>query len=150
MNLPPDLRTGPCFTHPEPWIWDADTSTAGDAAVQAPSLLTNATVAEAKRLCRQCPVKQPCLEWTMATEGGDVRRSTVAGGLTARERNKLAKGKPLPPHGSEARYRLELQNGAACQQCKDASAESRTKSRVRLREARQGHIAQPSDVRRAS
>jgi Transcription factor WhiB len=141
--IPPDLTTGVCITHPESWIWNTDDSTAGDAAIQAPSLLANATVAEAKRLCHQCPVEQPCLEWTMAVESSGGRRSGVVGGLTARERKKLAKGIPLiPPHGSLGRYRLERLSGATCQLCRNTMAKSRAKSRAKLRAA--------SNVRKAS
>jgi hypothetical protein len=132
--IPPDLTAGVCITHPEPWIWNTDASTAGDEAIQAPSRRANAEVAEAKRLCDQCPVEQPCLEWTMAVEGSGGRRSGVAGGLTARERKKLAKGiPPIPPHGSLGRYRLEKLSGATCQLCRNTMAKSRAKSRAKLR-----------------
>lgn len=44
------------------------------------------SAAEAKRICRGCPVQQACLAWAVATKPG----SGVFGGLTARERRRLA------------------------------------------------------------
>ena len=42
--------------------------------------------AAAKRVCRACPVQQACLAWAVATNP----ECGVFGGLTARERRRLA------------------------------------------------------------
>jgi hypothetical protein len=108
-----DLTTGICHTR-DSRLWDRST-------------------AEAKRLCHQCSVLEPCLEWIMAAESssGAYRFGTV-GGLTARERRKLAKN-PLPPHGTTERYGFEKRRGEPHDQpCKDAVAKSRKDQRKSL------------------
>ena len=47
---------------------------------------TGQSAAAAKRMCRSCPVQPACLAWAVATNPG----SGVFGGLTARERRRLA------------------------------------------------------------
>ena len=51
-------------------------------------------VQQAKKVCRRCPVIQPCLEWALAS--GD---EGVLGGLDDRERRRLrALSRPVSSH----------------------------------------------------
>ena len=45
-----------------------------------------ADIAEAKGVCRDCPLTQECLSWAI-----DTKNEGVAGGLTHRERRKLSR-----------------------------------------------------------
>jgi WhiB family redox-sensing transcriptional regulator len=51
------------------------------------------TVAEARRLCRRCPVKAECLEYVLGreTRGGKGHRHGVWGGLTGAQRYQLVR-----------------------------------------------------------
>lgn len=40
---------------------------------------------QAKAICNQCPVREPCLEWALATR----ERDGVWGGATERERRRM-------------------------------------------------------------
>jgi WhiB family transcriptional regulator, redox-sensing transcriptional regulator len=43
---------------------------------------------DAKRVCLQCPVRMPCLEWALAHD----ERFGIWGGLSERERRRLKRG----------------------------------------------------------
>ena len=45
---------------------------------------------QAIAICQTCPVRVPCLEAAMAEEADESWRWGIRGGLTARERTKLA------------------------------------------------------------
>lgn len=47
--------------------------------------LTDDEAAEAKSICAQCPVRQPCLEYALSTR----ERDGVWGGATERERRRM-------------------------------------------------------------
>ncbi|MFC8008722.1 WhiB family transcriptional regulator [Streptomyces cinereoruber] len=55
--------------------------------------------AEAVEVCKQCPVQEQCLAWAM--ERGE-NRFGVIGGLTAKERRALNRGKGLGRKAGEA------------------------------------------------
>lgn len=54
---------------------------------------TGRSAKEAKRVCRVCPVQQACLMWAVDTG----QEFGVLGGLSARERKSLSRGRPLTP-----------------------------------------------------
>lgn len=45
----------------------------------------------AKAICNDCPVRQECLDFAMATESSYLHRWGIWGGLTARDRENLAR-----------------------------------------------------------
>lgn len=66
--------------------------------------------APAKSVCARCPVRQPCLEFALATEDPDYQYG-VFGGLTAKERRALHNkrtcrtcGEPIPVDGTHRLY----------------------------------------------
>lgn len=48
------------------------------------------STADAKKVCRGCPVKDPCLQWALDND----ERYGVWGGLSDRERRRLKRGAP--------------------------------------------------------
>lgn len=92
MTAPPDLSEGLCVRHPDPEMWDADASMAGDDALKRTAVWANARSAEAKAICRGCPVVAACLEVAMADEGhkSGFYRTGTRGGLDRYERAALA------------------------------------------------------------
>ena len=69
-NLPVWQRLGACREHSDPGLWFPGT---GEKAREV----------EAKRICRGCPVREPCLEWGLSQFAG------VWGGHTEKERHQL-------------------------------------------------------------
>lgn len=74
----------------------------------------DALCADAKAVCRGCPVRDDCLQYAI-----DVRASDgVFGGMSPRERWRLVRkqgstGRRLSPHGTRARYAY----GCRCAVC---------------------------------
>jgi WhiB family transcriptional regulator, redox-sensing transcriptional regulator len=56
-----------------------------DPEVFYPSSEDDADAEEAKRICAICPVREPCLEYALATR----EKHGVWGGLTERERRRV-------------------------------------------------------------
>lgn len=56
-----------------------------DAAIFYPPPEDDALAREAKVICGACPVRQPCLEYALATR----EKHGVWGGLTERERRRV-------------------------------------------------------------
>jgi len=75
----------------------------------------------AKAVCRDCPVRQACLDWALETNAGGI-----AGGLTHQERMKL--GRPrrataVREHGTQRGYNQHKRaSEIACVDCKAAEA----------------------------
>ena len=76
----PDLGFAPL-----PWM-DEALCTQAPAEMFFPDDTDHAMAFKAKRICRECPVKQTCLEFGLHQQHG------VWGGLTPRERQRLRKG----------------------------------------------------------
>lgn len=50
-----------------------------------------ASLTEPRAICNRCPVRQPCLQYALDTQGGGTDMG-VFGGLSARERRRIRKG----------------------------------------------------------
>lgn len=107
----------------DPWFPDADQSVR--------------SYAEARSVCNECPVKQPCLDAAMAEERGRGRsfRDGMRGGLSPTQRVELESGTPKPGPsdepgtactdrtGSETGYqRHRAAKEKACRPCTDAQS----------------------------
>lgn len=85
------------------------------------------SVAQAKAICRGCPVRVPCLEY--ALENGE--RHGIWGGKSERERRKLARGRtPTLRRCRKGLHVMTEENtigSGACRACKQAAERSRPK-----------------------
>jgi len=124
-SLPPDLSAGICCTHPDPALWDTDSSIALDRAKQRSAIEANARVSQAKAICRGCLVLAACLEDALVAEGdqpGSMRHG-VRGGMDRYERATMPR--PPVPHiehgtggGEQQHYRLGIL--PVCESCRQA------------------------------
>ena len=71
-----------------------------------------ADVATALEICRNCPVRQACLEQAMEWERGTSGRWGIFGGLTALQRSRLPfRAKLLAPCGTPSAGRRHRRRG---------------------------------------
>jgi len=96
---------------------------------------------EAKDICRDCEVRDACLQWSLNAD----ERYGVWGGVSATERSRLRKRKPLGRpesdivHGTERGARAHERRGeSACRACRDACNAAYTR-----RQAKQTAISCP-------
>ena len=95
------MTQGLCANYPDPDLWHYESSVFSDERE-----LAEWRTAEAKRICRDCPVKAQCLEEGMKQENMlifDSTEGTVWGGLMLGERLKLRAGRVT------YKYKKELQ-----------------------------------------
>lgn len=89
----------------------------------------------AKLICRECPVQVQCLRY--AVDHGEPHG--IWGGLTPKERHRLAAGPPPIPemdHGTEAGSKAHRRRGETpCKACRDGAALA---SRIRHQKLREG------------
>lgn len=103
-----------CIGH-NPEIWYADRKTPYDRDARAFALA----------LCKDCPVRQVCLDAALEAEGEVTKHSRfgIRGGLTPSQRARLRppskpSGRVLKPCPSEAAYRRHIRAGEkACAGC---------------------------------
>lgn len=90
---------GLCSYHPDPDLWYSDTTenTRAGAPSQAFSKTMVTRIAEARKICRACPIKEGCLEEGMKS---DNLEWGVWGGLTVGERLTLAQTSTAGAHRS--------------------------------------------------
>ena len=68
----------------------------------------------ARRLCQECPVRQPCLMTAMLEEAAEERRFGIFGGLDPGERHRLARsGVTGPVAAARFATALRMIDGAA-------------------------------------
>ena len=114
-------------TEPRPWV-----ARASCAGLPVNWFMPNEdgtfqTLAEAKRVCDKCPVKQECLDYALA-QGSDT--IGLWGGTTQRDRKLIHKGatrekKPIE-HGTLHGFYRERRGGdTPCAACRQAYLESR-------------------------
>lgn len=70
------MDRGECRDDPDPDIWHPGGRDAVNAAIDE---------ADAKAVCRRCPVRRDCLQWALDND----QDLGVWGGLSAKERKKL-------------------------------------------------------------
>lgn len=72
---------------------------------------------QAKQVCAECPIRARCLEVALA----NGERYGIWGGVSERDRRKLAQGRPRVPereHGSARGYRQHRKHGEdVCKAC---------------------------------
>ncbi|MFE5309733.1 WhiB family transcriptional regulator [Isoptericola sp. NPDC056605] len=72
---------------------------------------------EAKQICAECPIATRCLEVALA----NGERHGIWGGVSERDRRKLAQGRPTGPereHGTARGYRQHKKHGEdVCKAC---------------------------------
>ena len=99
--------------------------------------------ARLKSLCAQCPVQERCLEEGLVRSPEGYVPAGVWGGLTQRERIRLAKSRPRQPrprkppvHGTEQGYHAHVAQGIPmCEMCRMARNEAMTRRRHARKEA---------------
>lgn len=85
------MKQGLCVGHPDPDLWHYESSIFSDERE-----LAEWRTAEAKRICRDCPVKAQCLQEGLKQENMlifDGTEGTVWGGMMLGERLKVRTGR---------------------------------------------------------
>lgn len=83
----PWMEQAACLGHPNPDIWHPDGKTGPSAATR-----------EAIEICRECPVRDACLQHALEVEGGGHNsRWGIWAGFTPRDRAKMDGGQVAPP-----------------------------------------------------
>jgi WhiB family transcriptional regulator, redox-sensing transcriptional regulator len=105
---------------------------------------------DAKRICRQCPVRAECLEYALAND----ERVGVWGGLSVSERDRMAKqaasapdadadDDPKPCHAGHLRTPDNLYLDGSCRTCKiDRAREKREAAAIAREDAMRRYIEQ--------
>jgi WhiB family redox-sensing transcriptional regulator len=88
VKRPVGLPVGPDLDRS--WIEDAACKDYPDKEVFFPSRGDTLNLAKARTICMGCPVRVECLEYALASETGNRTASGVWGGLSGKQRRKIA------------------------------------------------------------